>query len=1842
MSSKKVEQRTVEMRFDNSQFEKSIAQSQASLAAFNEKLAKIGEGAGSGISSFAASVKSISFDKVNDGIEIGIGKLATLTAAMTGLSKFVDAIYDKIGEIVKQFSTVGNFIAGFDKYTTATESMQSIVSSIRKDGESLEEAMARADGVLEELLWFSDETSYSTTQMTDAIGKFAATGVELNDAKEAIEGIALWSATAGVNTTKAELAFRNLAQAMGQGALKNQDWSSLDLINITTAKFRQLVLDTAVDLKKLSLEGGKYLDDFGDEITVANMRSTLDSGWFDKELMIEVFKKYSTIVPQIKKITDATGKSASDAIEQLKKEGLEAADLFSLSAFELGQEAKTLNEAVGSVTDAASSKFMQIFQVIFGNYVQAKELWTEFANDLYVLFVSPLDSVVDAFKEWGQQEGGRERFIRHIYKIFDNLYEIFSYFKDAWEEVFGNKGTKVATRLNMITDAVAKLSSWLNTFTEQLLKNTQIADNIKTFAKGIKDVIDMVKNAVITAFKTIFKPFKTGGDSTKVVSVISEILAKLGTLLSKLAEYVTENKLVERAMDGLITVATKVKEVFDKIVAVFKKIFTTNTDRTIIWQLGSDAVEFKGPLEIIRDILVTLVDLAGNLITQLTPVVAAVWNLIKAIIAFLGNLITGMAPMIEKAFTYIANALTTATTKMTEFLNGTDFSNPLEAIKEVISKIAAGIGSFIGTIIDSISKVKDANSDKGGGKEKKSFLETVADSIINFSEKLYSHKEAIEWVQTVIFGGKGASTVILELAGALGKLFIALAAGVAIIIGVKKLVDTIKGFIEINPFTVITKAIGGVQSAITGYTKAMTQMAGVKLFQSIGNVILEIAAAFFILALIPADTIKQSAVILAVSLGIITAAVVGILTAVSAFTKSSSFDAKSALQIIGNKGGRLNFGSSGKALNGTGPLYAAVALVAAIGVACLMMAASVAIIGSMSSWDAAVMGFLGLTVIIGAVAGVIVGIKMANFSQKDVSVIMACGILFMAIGKAMQYMGKTIASMANADYENITHAVLGMAMLLAGFVTVFAMIALLRPDPTSMLAAAALVVGMSVMFLAIGAALKIAEKVDVLQAWPVILLIAGIAGAIVLLVGTIAILTKGIGKSEKAVAPMAMIVAIIGSLIGVIIAIAAAIAIIATVSANGGDIEGATKAISIIMGIMLLAIALFTIITAKLNPASLMNSMQSLVIAFGLLSLSVLIIAGALAILASIDSKGVMAAVLAIAGLITVIMLASGALTAIPALQAGLAALSNSLIFIAAAAMGFATSILLVAFAIKIIVDSFVKIVDLGPAAAEQITSMLQAVGVGIVDVFKGVGQGLVEMLNIFLANKSTIIQMGGILISSLIQAFMGFIPAILRMVHLLIENILQILYDMGPGLIDFINTSIAEILFYIVKLTGELLPEINKTLNEVLTDAITNLCEFLVKSIPTINATINIVLFNVVESVLAQIIKITDLVLDALNTLADDLLVRLPLVTLKFTAIGVAVIIAFIGGLIVGVMKGIPTFVEEAAKAFIEMSDALCKVIEDQEAKLYDAFIKLIETVLKAVGRWAGRLYAMTKKGGGKGIFNTICGYLTDGFVEGMNDQRNREKLYNAGKQTFSYYNNGFQSGARIASPSKEMFENAIYVVKGLINGITSKLPDVKSAGTNMANVLSSSFKDSLGGVSDRFKNYGSTLMSNVLSGNGLLGGTNAFAGLTNGNTFDGLLNLNPTITPSLDLSQVASQSKGIDSLLANKQVKSISNINDWSAGQITTAENLKNADALETKGIFTDMQSKLTDLLHVESYNAQKDIDVNVELKGGAKGLFDVMLYQDKKQSIATGVSHFNSAVDGLKKIKNRYINP
>lgn len=165
----------------------------------------------------------------------------------------------------------------------------------------------------------------------------------------------------------------NLNQSYSQGYLSLMDWKSVELAGVATAELKKQIIETGVALGKIK-EGA---------VTVGTFSSTLSKKWADKEVMETAFGKFAEFSEAVKKMVDANpGMLASQAIDALA----DKYDEVTVKAFKAAQEAKSFSEAVDATKDAVSSGWMETFDILFGNYEEAKGFWSDLAEEFWNMF----------------------------------------------------------------------------------------------------------------------------------------------------------------------------------------------------------------------------------------------------------------------------------------------------------------------------------------------------------------------------------------------------------------------------------------------------------------------------------------------------------------------------------------------------------------------------------------------------------------------------------------------------------------------------------------------------------------------------------------------------------------------------------------------------------------------------------------------------------------------------------------------------------------------------------------------------------------------------------------------------------------------------------------------------------------------------------------------------------------------------------------------------------------------------------------------------------------------------------------------------------------------------------------------------------------------------------------------------------------------------------------------------------------------------------------------------------------------------------------------------------------
>lgn len=386
--SQEVDSRVVEMRFDNANFEKNTKQTISTIDRLMEKLQF--KGAEKGFEKLDAAAENVDFATMQTSLDRLESKFSNLnivatTALVNITNKFVDA-----GEKLVKSLSIDQVASGWDKYTEKTSNVQTIMNATGK-------SIDQVNGYLNKLMWYSDETSYSFSEMTSALSQMTAAGGNIDKMIPMIMGIANATADAGKTGFAFQSTIRNLTQSYSAGHLQLQDWKSLNLMGTATKALKQELIDTAVELG--TLKKG--------EVTIGTFEGSLSKKWANTKVMEKTFEKYASMMEAAYEMTQKNkGMTSSEALEKLSGQYGELAERAALAA----QQATSFGQAIDSTKDAVSSKWMAVFETFFGNKEEATETWTELSDRLYDIFVPSIDGLNERLKDglnsgWAQLQG---------------------------------------------------------------------------------------------------------------------------------------------------------------------------------------------------------------------------------------------------------------------------------------------------------------------------------------------------------------------------------------------------------------------------------------------------------------------------------------------------------------------------------------------------------------------------------------------------------------------------------------------------------------------------------------------------------------------------------------------------------------------------------------------------------------------------------------------------------------------------------------------------------------------------------------------------------------------------------------------------------------------------------------------------------------------------------------------------------------------------------------------------------------------------------------------------------------------------------------------------------------------------------------------------------------------------------------------------------------------------------------------------------------------------------------------------------------------------------------------
>ena len=652
-----VDERVVEMRFDNKQFEQNIQTSLSSLDKLKKSLNL--EGAAKGLETVndAANKCSGNMSPLSNAVETVRVRFSALEVmAITALQNITNSALAAGKNLVSAF-TIDPIKTGFEEYETQINAVQTILANTSSKGTTLDQV----NNALDELNHYADMTIYNFTEMTRNIGTFTAAGVDLDTSVAAIKGIANLAAVSGSNSQQASTAMYQLSQALAAGTVKLQDWNSVVNAGMGGQVFQDALKETA---KVHGIAIDEMIKDEG------SFRETLSKGWLTSDILTETLAKFTGDLNEDQLRTMGY---TDDQIKSIMEMGKTANDA--------ATKVKTFTQLFDTLKEAAQSGWTQSWEIIVGNFEEAKELLTEVSDTFSAVINASADARNKMLQDW-KDLGGRTMMIEAVKNVFEGLVSVAKPVREAFNEIFPPMtGKQLAEITERIRDLTAKFKM-----------GEESSKNLKNTFKGVFAVLDIVGQAFkavaggVGELIGLFLP--AGNGVLSLTGSFGEYLVKLDETVKKTDIF---GKAVSTVVDIVKTVITFVKTAGEKVKEFGKaagekfdfpgfELFHSFLERVHdrMAQIGDGAGKMKSGVIVAFEMMGEALEKCKFL-----KVMEALWTAVKVIAGG------------------IADAVGTMMGTLAEKLGNADFSGVLDILNSIaVGGIALSVSKFLKSVTE--------------------------------------------------------------------------------------------------------------------------------------------------------------------------------------------------------------------------------------------------------------------------------------------------------------------------------------------------------------------------------------------------------------------------------------------------------------------------------------------------------------------------------------------------------------------------------------------------------------------------------------------------------------------------------------------------------------------------------------------------------------------------------------------------------------------------------------------------------------------------------------------------------------------------------------------------------------------------------------------------------------------------------------------------------------------------------------------------------------------------------------------------------------------------------------
>lgn len=794
-----VDERVVEMRFDNKQFEANVQTSLSTLDKLKRSLNL--EGAAKGLENVNTAAQKCDMNPLTNAVETVKVKFSTLEVmAVTALANITNSAVNAGRNIVSAL-TIDPIKTGFQEYETQINAVQTILANTSSKGTTLDQV----NNALDELNHYADMTIYNFTEMTRNIGTFTAAGVDLDTSVSAIKGIANLAAVSGSTSQQASTAMYQLSQALAAGTVKLQDWNSVVNAGMGGQVFQDALKETA---KVHGIAIDEMIKDEG------SFRETLSKGWLTSDILTETLSKFTGDLNEEQLRTMGY---TDEQIQSIIKMGQTANDA--------ATKVKTFTQLFDTLKEAAQSGWTQSWKIIVGDFEEAKELLTEVSDTFSAVINASADARNKMLQDW-KDLGGRTMMIEAVKNVFEGLVSVAKPVREAFNEIFPPMtGKQLAEITERIRDLTAKFKM-----------GEESSKNLKNTFKGVFAVLDIVGQAFkavaggVGELIGLFLP--AGNGVLSLTGSFGEYLVKLDETVKKTDVF---GKAVSTVVDIVKTAITFVKTAGEKVKEFGKtagekfdfpgfELFHSFLERVHdrMAQIGDDAGKMKSGVIVAFEMMGEALEKCKFL-----KVMEALWTAVKVIAGGIADAVgTMMGTLVEKLgdadFSGVLDVLNSIAVggialSVSKFLKSV--TEPLEGLNDILEGVTGILDGVRGCFEAYQTNLKAGTLLKIGAAIALLAGSIVAISLID-SDKLSASLGAI----TVLFANLlGAMAIFNKISSDTGKVFKACTVMIAMSVAVSILAGALKKVSDLDWGELARGLVGiaGLTTIVIASSKAM-------------------------------------------------------------------------------------------------------------------------------------------------------------------------------------------------------------------------------------------------------------------------------------------------------------------------------------------------------------------------------------------------------------------------------------------------------------------------------------------------------------------------------------------------------------------------------------------------------------------------------------------------------------------------------------------------------------------------------------------------------------------------------------------------------------------------------------------------------------------------------------------------------------------------------------------------------------------------------------------------------------------------------------------------------------